>query len=241
MSIPETSPAPARRPAVLITGASRGIGRAVADELAGDHRLILGGRDAAALAELAASYPEAEPFAVDVTDYPAVGDAVAALDLPDGLSAVVHSAGVLVGGTTEEMAVSEWNRSMEVNVTAVVELTRLLLPALRKARGTVVALNSGSGFNSIGGRGAYCASKFALRAFTDALRLEERRHGVRVSSVHAGRVDTDMQHELRGMEDGPYEIEKYLEPTSVASAVALAIRATDEASMDVISVRPRMG
>lgn len=241
MSTADSAPTASRRPAVLITGGSRGIGRAVADALADDHRLILGGRDAGALAELAASYPEAEPFAVDLTDYAAVGRAVADLDLPDGLAAVVHSAGVLVGGTTEEMDIAEFSRSMEINVTAVVELTRLLLPALRRAHGTVVALNSGSGFTSIGGRGAYCASKFALRAFTDALRLEERQHGVRVSSVHAGRVDTDMQHELRALEAGPYEIEKYLDPSSVASAVALAIRASDEASMDVISVRPRQG
>lgn len=235
----ESSVDAAARPAVLITGATRGIGRAIADELAADHHLILGGRSADALAELASAFPSAEPFAVELTDLQAVADAVAALDLSRGLDAVVHSAGVLVSGTVEALSAQDWQRSLSINVVAVAELTRLLLPALRQARGTVVTINSGSGFTSGAGGGAYSASKFALRALTDALRAEEAERGVRVSSIHPGRVDTDMQHELRGFEDGEYQAEKYLRPQSVAAAVGLAVRAGDDASIDVLSVRPR--
>lgn len=236
---PDPSGDAAARPVVLITGATRGIGRAIADELAADHHLILGGRNADALAELATAFPSAEPFAVELTDPRAVADAVAARDLPRGLDAVVHSAGVLVSGTVETLSAQDWQRSLSINVVAVAELTRLLLPALRQARGTVVTINSGSGFTSGAGGGAYSASKFALRALTDALRAEEAEHGVRVSSIHPGRVDTDMQHELRDFEDGEYQAEKYLRPQSVAAAVGLAVRAADEASIDVLSVRPR--
>lgn len=231
--------APSDRPAVLITGANRGIGRATAEALAADHHLILAGRDAQALAELAAQLPSAEIFVAELTDHAATAAAVEALDLPSGLAGLVHSAGILVNGSVEELTATDWERNFAINVTAVSELTRLLLPALRAARGTVVAVNSGSGYNAKGRRGAYSASKFALRAWTDALRQEEVPHGVRVSSVHPGRVDTDMQHELRAAEDGAYETEKYLRPETVAAAIGFALRAPAEAVVATIDLRPR--
>ena len=227
------------RPTVLVTGATRGIGHEIARLLADDHRVIVGGRDRAAVEAVVAELPSAEAFVADLTDPGAVGSAVAALDLAGGLDAVVHSAGILVSGRVADLSVADWARSFAMNVTAVADLTRLLLPALRAARGTVVTINSGSGFTAGPGSAAYAASKFALRAFTDALREEEREHGVRVSSVHPGRVDTDMQHELRAFEDGEYQAERYLRPGSVAQAVAFAVRAPAEASVEVVSVRPR--
>ena len=223
------SAGPGDRPAVLITGANRGIGRAVAEELAADHHLILAGRDADALAALAAALPSAETFVAELTDYEATAAAVAALELPTGLAGLVHSAGILVNGSVEELSAAEWERNFAVNVTAVSELTRLLLPALRTARGTGVAVNSGSGFNAKGERGAW----------TDALRQEETGHGVRVSAVHPGRVDTDMQHELRAAESGAYESEKYLRPATVAAAIGFALRAPAEAVVAPIDRRPR--
>lgn len=236
---PERPAVDGDRPVVLITGASRGIGRAVADELARDHHLILGGRDAEALAELAAAYPSAEPFAVELTDAAAVAAAVAALRLPRGLDALVHSAGVSASGRIDALPAQTWTDVLAINVVAVAELTRLLLPALRTARGTVVTINSGAGLTARAEGGAYSASKFALRALSDVLREEEREHGVRVSSVHPGRVDTDMQRQMHDAAGVPYQPEQHLRPASVAAAVALAVRAGDDASVDVLSVRPR--
>lgn len=230
------------RPLVLITGAARGIGRAIAHELADDHALVLCGRDPDALAALAAELRGATTLCADLTDLVAVAGALDAegLTAPSTrLAGVVHSAGILVSGTVEDLTVEDWTRSFAVNVTAVADLTRRLLPALRRARGTVVTINSGSGFTAGPGGAAYAASKFALRAFTDSLRAEEREHGVRVSSVHPGRVDTDMQHELRAFEQGDYQAENYLRPSSVAKAVRFALDASEEASIDQISVRPR--
>ncbi|MCT2261836.1 SDR family oxidoreductase [Brachybacterium muris] len=255
---------PENRPAVLITGASRGIGRAIAHELGRDHHLILGGRDREALDALAAELPSAQPFVADLADPASLADAVTALGLssdpadgPDGgapadgggapadggapgrLAGVVHSAGILVSGTVEELTAEDWNRSFALNVTAVAELTRLLLPALRAARGTVVTINSGSGYSSGAGGGAYSASKFALRALTDALRAEEKEHGVRVSSVHPGRTATDMQRELRSYEGSDYQEEDYMRPETVAATVGLALRLPADAAIDSLSVRPR--
>ena len=245
---------PENRPAVLITGASRGIGRAIAHELGRDHHLILGGREREALDALAADLPSAQPFVADLADPASLADAVTALDLasdpadggaaadgdtPGRLAGVVHSAGILVSGTVEELTAEDWNRSFALNVTAVAELTRLLLPALRAARGTVVTINSGSGYSSGAGGGAYSASKFALRALTDALRAEEKEHGVRVSSVHPGRTATDMQRELRSYEGGDYQEEDYMRPETVAATVGLALRLPSDAAIDSLSVRPR--
>ncbi|UVY85273.1 SDR family oxidoreductase [Brachybacterium sp. NBEC-018] len=226
-------------PRVLVTGANRGIGREIALALAPDHHLVLGGRDEAALTALAAELPAAETFVADLTDPAATAAAVGALALPGGLDGLVHSAGVLVSGRVEDLSTADWTRSLTVNVTAVAELTRLLLPALREIRGTVVTINSGSGYTAKGGGGAYAASKFALRALTDALRDEERGHGVRVTSVHPGRVATDMQRQLRDFEQGEYRESDYVAPATVAATVRLALDLPAEASIDELSVRPR--
>lgn len=234
-----TTPGGTLPPAVLITGASRGIGRAIAADLAADHHLILGGRSLTDLEQLAAQFPSAEPFAVDLTDTAALMEAAGRLHLPHGLAGLVHSAGILVRGRVAQLSAADWSRSFAANVVAVADLTRLLLPALREARGTVVTINSGSGYTSGPGGAAYAASKFALRAFTDALRAEEREHGVRVSSVHPGRTATDMQRELRASENGEYREQDYLQPASVAATVGLALRLPAEANIDELSIRPR--
>jgi len=191
-------PDPDARPLALVTGASRGIGAAVAHALAPTHDLLLGGRDADALESLAADLPGAREWPVELTDPGAVADAVRGVE---GLDVLVHSAGIGQLGTIEDSPAEQWRRTFEINVVAVAELTRLLLPALRAARGQVVCINSGAGHTARPGWGSYAASKFALRAFADALRAEEAGHGVRVTSVHPGRTDTEMQravvaHEL---------------------------------------------
>ncbi|MBK1784636.1 SDR family oxidoreductase [Prauserella cavernicola] len=226
----------ADQPLALVTGASRGIGAAVAHALAPTHRLLLGGRDESALAELAGELPDASPWVVDLTDPAAVEAAVAGIG---GLDVLVHSAGVARLGTIEDSPADVWRDNFEVNVVAVVELTRLLLPVLRAAHGHVVLINSGQGLAAREGWGAYAASKFGLRAFADVLRAEEAANGLRVTSVFPGRTDTEMQQAVVAGEGGDYDPEKYLRPDSVAAGVRTAVLASPDAHLTELTLRPR--
>lgn len=224
------------RPTALITGASRGVGAAIARALAPTHDLVLGGRDRATLDAICAELPAARPWVVELAELtPADVAGIDRLDL------LVHSAGIAKLGRLADAPAEMWRRTMEVNVIAVAELTRLLLPALRAARGHVVLINSGAGQRANPNWGAYAASKFALRAYGDVLREEEHAHGVRVTSIFPGRIDTDMQRDVRAQEQGPYEPGKYLDAESVARAVLAAVTATPDAHVTEITVRPAAG
>lgn len=223
------------RPLALVTGASKGIGNAIAHALAPTHRLLLGGRDPDSLATLAAELPDATPWRVDLTDEAALAEATADIG---SLDVLVHSAGVAALGTVEQARAEDWRVNFEVNVTAVAELTRLLLPGLRAARGHVVLINSGSGLQARPGWGPYAASKFALRALGDSLRAEEAGSGLRVTSVHPGRTATPMQRAIAENEGRDYHPEDYLRPESVAAAVLAAVSATPDAHITEITIRP---
>ncbi|TWP52914.1 SDR family oxidoreductase [Lentzea tibetensis] len=220
------------RPVALITGATRGIGAAVARSLAPTHDLLLGGRDRDLLEDLAEELPSARAWPVDLTSVSS--DDVAAIS---SLDVLVHSAGVAFLGPLAEASVDVWRQTFEINLIAVASLTRLLLPALRAAQGHVVLINSGAGLQANPNWGVYAASKFALRAFGDSLRAEEQ--SLRVTSVHPGRVDTDMQRDVRAQEGGDYQPQYYLEADSVGKAVATAVLAGDDAHFTEIVVRPR--
>ncbi|WP_432557878.1 SDR family oxidoreductase [Granulicoccus sp. GXG6511] len=225
------------RPVALITGGTRGIGRAIADVLAVDHRLLIGGRDRERCAEVAAGYPDAVGWPADVTDGAAVSAAVEGIERLDVL---VHSAGVAEGTVVSDTPREAWKRVLETNVVAVADLTRLLLPALRAAGGQVVLINSGASMRPVPGSSVYAASKAALTSFGDALREEERGR-VRVCSVHPGRVDTDMQIELQARKGRAYDPSEHLRPESIAAAVRLAVDASPEAMLESMVIRPAFG
>ncbi|MEV4633926.1 SDR family oxidoreductase [Rhodococcus coprophilus] len=221
------------RPTALITGGGRGLGAAIARELAPTHDLLLGGRRRNSLDAVLAELPGATAWPVDLLDHDAVAAATADIDRLDVL---MHNAGIADLGTIADANAAQWRDTFESNVVAVVELTRLLLPALRAASGHVVLINSGAGLRANAGWGAYAASKFALRAFGDALRLEEP--SLRVTSVHPGRIDTDMQRAIVATEGGEYDPERFLKPGTVARAVRQAVETPRDAQPTEIVLRP---
>jgi len=222
------------RPTALVTGGGRGLGAAIAREFAPTHDLLLGGRRRESLDAILEELPDATPWPVDLLDHEAVAAAVANIERLDVL---VHNAGIAELGTVTDSEPRQWRETFEANVVAVVALTRFLLPALRAANGHVVLVNSGAGLRARPGWGAYAASKFALRAFGDALREEEP--SLRVTSIHPGRIDTDMQRAIVESEGREYDPSQFLTPGSVARAVRQAVESPGDSHPTEIVLRPR--
>lgn len=221
------------RPSALITGASRGLGAAIARELAPSHDLLLGARRPDSLTAITDELPGITPWPVDLLDHDALAAATAGIERLDVL---VHNAGAAELGTVADTDVEQWRHMMDANLLTVVALTQLLLPALRAANGHVVLINSGAGIRANPGWGAYAASKFALRAFGDVLRLEEP--SLRVTSVHPGRIDTDMQRAIVATEGNDYDSSRFLKASTVARAVRNAIETPADAHPAEIILRP---
>jgi NADP-dependent 3-hydroxy acid dehydrogenase YdfG len=220
-------------PSALITGASRGLGAAIAAALAPTHTLLLAGRPSAELDAVAAEHG-ATTWPLDLTDEESLevsSEVLAELDV------LVHNAGVMYPGRVGESSVDEWRATMDVNLIGAVGLTLALLPALRAAGGQVIFINSGSGRNVSAGMASYSASKFALRAFADSLRADEP--GLRVTSIHPGRVDTDMQRDLVGYHGGEYDPSTFLRPETVAAVVAQVVATPPDGHTHEVVLRPR--
>ena len=150
---------------------------------------------------------------------------------------LIHNAGVAYPGRVAESTVDEWRATMQVNVLGPVALTLSLLPALRSAGGHVVFVNSGSGINASPGLASYSGSKFALRGFADSLRNDEP--SLRVTSVHPGRIATEMQEGLIAYEGRDYDPEQFLSPETVAKVIADAVNMPRDAHIHEVIVRPR--
>lgn len=219
----------------LVTGAGSGIGACVARALlARGDQLVLLSRDEARARELEQEHPGARTLVADLAD---VGS-IAPLDLTGPLDSVVHAAGVVALGTLGELSAGDWRSQLDVNLLAPAELTRIALPALRAARGTVVFVNSGAGLRANPGWSAYAASKFGLRALADALRQEEAGHGVRVSSVYPGRTATPMQEQVHAQEGKEYDAQQWIRPETVADAVLHVLDLPRDATVPDVTVSP---
>jgi NAD(P)-dependent dehydrogenase (short-subunit alcohol dehydrogenase family) len=180
-------------PSVLVTGASRGIGESIAAHLAANGWDVFAGvRSDQDAQKIDGVSPRITPVILDVTS----PEHIAALDdsLPEHLDAVVNNAGVVVAGPIEAVTSAELRRQLEVNVVGQVAVTRVVLPRLRRSHGRIVFVSSLNGRVSFPLLGAYCASKFALEAVADALRMELKPWDVLVVVVEPAQTKTDMWH-----------------------------------------------
>jgi NAD(P)-dependent dehydrogenase (short-subunit alcohol dehydrogenase family) len=181
--------------AVLVTGASSGIGRATVAELARSGFLVFAGvrKDQDAL-QLRAEYPaEVVPLVMDVTNGRAIAvaaDRVAERLGARGLDGLVNNAGIGISSPIEYVPLEELRYQFEVNVFGQIAVTQAFLPLLRRARGRVVNIGSVGAHITIPFGGLLCASKHALRSLNDALRLELHPFGIHVVIVEPGAIYT---------------------------------------------------
>lgn len=175
---------------VLVTGAGRGIGKAITAHMATRGWDVVAGVRRQEDAAVVGALPRVTPVMLDVTN----DEQVASLDdlLPARLDAVVNNAGIAVGGPLEAVGTADLRRQFDVNVVGQMAVTRAVLPRLRESRGRIVFMSSVSGRISTPMTGAYCASKFALEAAADALRMELKPWHISVSVVEPAQTDTDM-------------------------------------------------
>jgi len=223
----------------FLTGAGSGIGAALATRLhARGDDLILLARSHARATELRERFPGAQTVVADLAAPGDLSRALAKQQLPARLDSVLHVAGVVDLGTVGELTVEKWTSQLDVNLIAPAELTRLLLPALRAAKGQVVFVNSGAGLRAAPEWAAYAASKHGLKALADSLRAEEAPHGVRVSSVYPGRTATAMQERVHEQEGRDYDPAAFIDADSVVTSILTVLDLPRDAQIPDLTIRP---
>lgn len=228
----------------LVTGAGSGIGRSVASHLAtaGAHLFLLG-RSAATLEsvrqELAASAKSVHALLCDLNtenDVASVGNAIR--HFSDRLDILVHCAGTIALAPLQTVSLEDFDRHYRINVRGPLLLTQTLLPWISEARGQIVFVNSSVGTRTKERVGAYAASKHALKAVADTLRMEINANGVRVLSVFPGDTATDMQRQICREQNRPFVPAHMLQPDDVALAIVNALTLPPTAELTDLHIRP---
>ncbi|CAN5681496.1 SDR family oxidoreductase [soil metagenome] len=229
----------------VVTGASSGVGHAltVAFVRAGAQVWAIG-RDRERLESIAgdaaAGSGASRPLVVDLQQDDELESACREiLAQGGGIDVLAHAAGVISRGPVESAAVEDLDSQYRVNLRAPFVLTRILLPALKQARGQVVFMNSSRGGAAPSPDAAlYAATKRGLAAFADGLRQEVNTDGVRVLTVYLGRTATPMQESVHEHEGRIYRPELLLRPEDVVEIVLASISLRPTAEVTEVSLRP---
>jgi NAD(P)-dependent dehydrogenase (short-subunit alcohol dehydrogenase family) len=233
---------PLRGQSAIVTGAGRGIGRAIARHLAGlGAKVLCVARTRAELDEVVRSTGgKAAAFAADIS---AAGAATAILEAQQAhapsLDILVNAAGILTLGTMEQMELEILDRAFAVNVRSPYVLTQTALPALKRSRGQVLFVNSSIlRATNTAGRGVHAAAQAALKAFADSLRDEVNGDGIRVLSVMPGRTATRRMEDRSVAEGRPYRPDLLLQPEDVAEVACNALLLPRTAETTDLFIRP---
>ncbi len=191
--------------AVLITGASTGIGLASAIELSKTLKVFAGVRkteDERKIQDF--KNPNLVPIRIDVADPASISSAVREIQNQlsgEPLWGLINNAGVAIGGPIETLPMQRFREQFEVNVFGLIATTQAFLPQIRKAEGRVVNISSISGLLATPFLGPYCGSKFAVEAISDALRRELMQYNVKVSIVEPGPIQTPIWQKSLGRKE----------------------------------------
>jgi NADP-dependent 3-hydroxy acid dehydrogenase YdfG len=230
----------------VVTGASSGVGRAMALALAEEGATVcVVGRDPDRLKSAAAEVKDRGGTSVaHRADLTRDEDVHALVDLVHRelghVDVLIHAAAVIEFGPLASASLSDLDLQYRTNARAPYALTQALLPTLRQRKGQVVFINSSAGLGAPGGAGQYAATKHALRAIADSLRAEVNDNGVRVLSLYLGRTATPMQAGVHDVEGRPYRPEFLIQPDDVAAVVMCALGLPRTAEVTEIKMRPLM-
>jgi len=224
----------------LITGASRGIGRAIAEELtASDVELLLHGRDTVALAQTRkAVEPQCARVSLlihDLATTHGVSDLIAEVG-KEPIDLLVNNAGVAVAKPFTEITPIEWDQTVGLNITAPFMLMQHFAPRMPPGSSVVNVLSiaAKSGFANWS---AYCMSKFALEGFSQSVREELRDRKIRVINIYPAATDTDIWDHI----EGKWPRHKMISPKDVASAVAYALSRPADVALENITLSSLAG
>lgn len=224
----------------LITGASRGIGRAIAEKLAApDTTLLLHGRDRKALAEtcgrIEAKGARGIQLSSDLTDKSQIEKLIEDVER-EPLDALINNAGIAVVKPFDAISLEEWERTLAVNVTAPFLLTQRLTKNM-SAGGAIVNILSIAAKTGFAGWSSYCMSKFALEGFSQAIREELRPRGIRLINIYPAATNTEIWSPV----EGNWPREKMLSPNDIADAVAYALSRPSDVAVENISLSHAAG
>jgi clavulanate-9-aldehyde reductase len=233
----------------LVTGASSGIGRAIALALAeAGARVAVGARRRDALVTLAARIEEVSVGALaldlDVTDEAACRRAVErTVEELGGLDILVNNAGLMLLGQVEGADTEDWRRMVDTNLLGLMYMTHAALPHLLERRGSIVQLSSSSGRIARPGSAVYSASKFAVNAFSESLRQEVTARGVRVIVVEPGVVETELRDHITDLAAKERIMAaaasvRQLQPEDIAAAVTYAVSQPEHVAVNELFIRP---
>ena len=228
----------------VVTGASSGIGKAIAMALADEGaQVCLIGRKLQTLESVAdktgARSPKARAYQADLTRDADIHALMADLQRDAGrVDILIHSAGEIHHGAQSRAPVAELDVQYRTNVHGPYLLTQALMPLLRIGPGQIVFINSSTGLKARAGNGQFSATQHALRALTDSLRDEVNGDGIRVLSVYPGRTATPRTEALFAEEGKPYRPELLMQPEDVAAMVAHALTLPRTAEVTEIAMRP---
>jgi short-subunit dehydrogenase len=211
--------------AAWITGASSGIGAALARELAAQGaRLVLSGRNVAALEEVAADCGETLLLPFETTDYAAIAPAVTkAWDWSGGIDLVVNNAGISQRSLAQETEFGVYQKIIDVDLLAPIALTQALLPRMvARGSGRIAMISSIAGKVGVPMRTAYCAAKFGLAGYGDALRAEVAHLGLQVHNIYPGSVATDVSRNALTADGGKRGVSDKVIDNGIKPAVAVA-------------------
>lgn len=223
----------------VVTGASSGIGRTIAHRFAerGMSVLLICRRAQEEAGALTRKGCSAVAITADLALPRDVESCREQLERVDEIAVLVHAAGAYASAPWED-AGSTPRELMQINFHAAAEITAAALPALRRAAGQIVFINSSQALRPSAKVGAYAASKAALKTLADTLRDEVNRDGIRVITVYPGTTATPMQEQIHRESGRPFVPADLLQPEDVASTVLAAIDLPFTAEATDISVRP---